>query len=278
MKRAILIILLTLVASSAHVTTSQAEEQATVFRVFASKAIANNVARISKSYEAEYPTQHIVVTGGLISKGFPLFFEGNIDLAISSRLMNAQEAAIANEKDCKLSHIQCAAFMVSVIVHPENPLQEISLLDLSRIYSGEITNWKQIGGFAESIYAFGRHYPKEGIAVAFTRAVMGTRPLDSGISLRDYDHDMVRSVSSTRGGIGYVRSDAVNTTSVKVLALKRNGSEQPLLPIPAHLKDSSYPIIAKLTAYWNEKSPQASFAAKFADHCSRSLANEGSCR
>ena len=273
-----LVILFTCSLISAHVATLQAEEPAPL-RVFASKAIANRVQHIVDRYKAENPTQLIIVTGGLVSKGFPLFYEGHVDLVISSRLMNPQEKAMAHEKEnYKVLHRQCAGFMIAVIVHPENRLQEISLLDLARIYAGKVTNWNQIGGADKPIHVLGRHYPKEGIAVTFTEAIMKGKPLYDSISLRDYDHMMILSVSSTRGSIGYVRSDAVNKNKVKILALKQDGLEQPLLPVSSNLKDGSYPIIGKFTVYWNDRSPRASSVVKFADYCCRWLANTPSSR
>ncbi len=275
MKKKLFMVLLILVAGAgilAHAATSRAGD-AVLLRIFASKAVANRVDQIANRYQTDNPMQHITVTGGLISEGFPNLFKGDVDLAISSRLMNVRETALAHESGCKLSHRQCAGFMVAVIVHPENPLQQISLLDLAKIYAGEISNWKQMGGPDESIQVLGRHYPKEGIAVTFTEAVMGQRPLADSISLRDYDHSMILSVSRERWSIGYARSDAINKNNVKVLALKRDALGHPLMPIPAHLKDGSYPIIAKLTAYWNEESPRASPAVRFVDYCWKSLAN-----
>lgn len=273
MKRVFGIVILALITGSlawASVAASLPGKSAPL-RVFASKAIANRVDRIANKYHDENPAQPIVVTGGLISKGFPLFCKGHVDLAISSRLMNERESAMARESDCKLSHRQCAGFMVAVITHPDNPLKEISLLDLAKIYAGEISNWKEIGGADEPIHVLGRHYPMEGIAVAFTETVMAGKPLDSLISLRDYDRSMVMSVSGIKGSIGYARSDAVKSNMVKTLALKEAGSDQPALPIPSDLKRGAYPIVAKLTAYWNDRSQQAALAEAFAAYCCGSL-------
>jgi phosphate transport system substrate-binding protein len=234
-------------------------------RVFASKALANTADQILKRYTSEHPTSRITVTGGLISRGFPLLFNGDTDLAISSRPISTEETAMVQKASCELAHRSLPAFMIAVIVNSQNPLQEISLPDLKKIYSGEINNWRELGGFDEPIQIFGRHYPREGIAVAFTESVMDGASLANNIQITDYDNKTVAQVSIQKGSIGYARSDSV-MQKVKTLALKRKATDQAVMPALTNLENSSYPLIALSHLYWNKKSPQAASAERCADY------------
>ena len=153
--------------------------------------------------------------------------EGRCDIGLSSRDLKDEE------KEAGLTGTVLAYDGIAIIVHPENPVADLSLETIAKIYTGEITNWSEVGGNDAEIVLIGRE------------AGSGTR--DGFESITDTEEacqyrqeltstgDVITTVSQNPGAIGYASVASVKDT---VKALTVDG----VAPTEETIKDGSYVV------------------------------------
>ncbi|TFG72027.1 MAG: phosphate-binding protein, partial [Anaerolineales bacterium] len=111
-----------------------------------SDTIVNLALAWAERYQASHPDVGIAVTGGGSGTGIAALINGTVDIANASRQIKETEteSALANGIT-PVEHI-IARDAIAIIVHPSNPVNSLSLSQLSDIYIGQITNWSQVGG------------------------------------------------------------------------------------------------------------------------------------
>lgn len=139
--------------------------------------------------------------------------EGKCDIGNSSRKLKDEEAE-------KLDATVVGLDGIALVVNPVNKLEDISLQDLAKVYSGEITNWKDLGGDDKSIVVIGRE-DGSGTRDGFESIVMGDKEPKYAQELESTG-SVINAVATTDGAIGYASLANVDET---VKALKIGGVE-----------------------------------------------------
>lgn len=108
--------------------------------------------RWAAEYMKSYPDISIYVEGGGSGTGFKALSEGKTDIALASRLINSHEVRLLGRKYGQLG----VSFLVakdglSVYLNPNNPLSNLSMAQLNNIFTGQIKNWKDVGGLDQKI-------------------------------------------------------------------------------------------------------------------------------
>src|SRR3989338_2620931 len=104
------------------------------------------VSNLAEAFLEKNPGADISVTGGGSGVGIAALLNGEVDLANSSRQMKPEELDQARSKGLDVQEFLLAIDGLSIIIHPKNTLGAISLDQISRIFKGEIMNWKEMGG------------------------------------------------------------------------------------------------------------------------------------
>ncbi len=139
--------------------------------------------------------------------------EGKCDIGNSSRKLKDEEAE-------KLDATVVGLDGIALVVNPTNKLEDITLEDLAKVYSGEITNWKDLGGDDKSIVVIGRE-DGSGTRDGFESIVMGDKEPKYAQELESTG-SVINAVATTDGAIGYASLANVDET---VKALKIGGVE-----------------------------------------------------
>lgn len=139
--------------------------------------------------------------------------EGKCDIGNSSRKLKDEEAE-------KLDATVVGLDGIALVVNPVNKLEDITLQDLAKVYSGEITNWKELGGDDKSIVVIGRE-DGSGTRDGFESIVMGDKEPKYAQELESTG-SVINAVATTDGAIGYASLANVDET---VKALKVGGVE-----------------------------------------------------
>lgn len=139
--------------------------------------------------------------------------EGKCDIGNSSRKLKDEEAE-------KLDATVVGLDGIALVVNPANKLEDISLEDLAKVYSGEITNWKELGGDDKAIVVIGRE-DGSGTRDGFESIVMGDKEPKYAQELESTG-SVINAVATTDGAIGYASLANVDET---VKALKIGGVE-----------------------------------------------------
>lgn len=171
---------------------------------------------LAEEYMLRCPGVRVGVEIGGSTMGIAGAAEGRNDLASSSRELTEQESA-------RVRAVPIAYDRIAVIVHPENPVQVLSAEELSAVYTGEITDWSQLGWERRPIVVIGRE-TGSGIRATFEESLLGeVQPVYSQELL---ENGMVcTAVSVTPGAIGYL-SSAYLDESVRPVAVDEEGEDR----------------------------------------------------
>lgn len=176
--------------------------------------------------------------------------EGRCDIGLSSRDLKEEEIADG------LKATVLAYDGIAVIVNPENPVADLDMDTISKIYTGEITNWKDVGGQDAEIVLIGRE-AGSGTRDGFESI---TKTEDSCQYRQELTStgDVITAVSQNPAAIGYASLASVNE---QVQTVRVNGVE----PTEDSIKDGSYVIQRPFILVTKEDTPLSDTAQKFFD-------------
>lgn len=243
------------VASLAGCASQSASAQLEVARAIGnigSDTLVNLALAWAEEYMAAHPDTRISVTGGGTGTGIAALINGTTDIANASRRMKDEEVAEAEKNGITPVEFSVARDAIAVVVNPGNPVQGLTLQQLSDIYTHKITNWREVGGEDRPIVLLSRE-SNSGTYVYFLETVirLGQKsdlmfspetllmPSSEGISTE------VRHNPNAIGydGLGYVTADQ------KVVPVARDAQGPYVLPSVEAVNDGTYPISRVLFMY-----------------------------
>jgi phosphate transport system substrate-binding protein len=223
-------------------------------RVNGAAMAANDVELWTKSYMELNPDMKVVVTGTSAGKGFEALVEGQADLALMSREVSADEEKKAAAKGLKFTSKLIGYSGLAVITSPRNAVSELTFEQLKKIFLGEYTNWKQVGGPDAPIRYFTRRVPESGGAVYFQQEVLNSKPFGPNATFTENWTSIARICgSATDFPIGIVPA-VLAKEGVKVLAVKKDENLAAVAASPDTVRDRSYPLIVPIKILWNSQS------------------------
>jgi len=111
-----------------------------------SDTLVNLALAWAEEYRVVDPSVSIAVTGGGSGTGIAALINGTVDIANASRKMKEKEVKAAQENGIEPVEFTVAIDALAVIVNPENPVNQLTIDQLADIFTGRITNWKEVGG------------------------------------------------------------------------------------------------------------------------------------
>ncbi len=142
----LLIALSVLVGCGGRVADQSAEGAQQTIENIGSDTIVNLALAWAEAYQQVSPEVRISVSGGGSGTGLAALVNGTTDIANASRKIKKEEIADAQKNGIEPFEIEIARDAIGVIVYPQNPVQQLTLQQVSDIYSGKITNWQDVGG------------------------------------------------------------------------------------------------------------------------------------
>jgi phosphate transport system substrate-binding protein len=218
-----------------------------------SDTIVNLALAWAETYQALHPEVRIAVTGGGSGTGIAGLINGTVDIANASRKIKPEEMEAAQANGITPVEHVVARDAIAVVVHPSNPVDRLTLQQISDIFSGRITNWSEVGGEDRPIVLLSRE-SNSGTHVYFLEQVVRLgdpdnttlfspetllMPSSEGISAE------VRQNPNAIGydGLGYVTPDQ------KTIAVARDPRGPFVLPTVETVNDGTYPIARDLYMY-----------------------------
>ncbi|HET6823379.1 MAG TPA: phosphate ABC transporter substrate-binding protein [Anaerolineales bacterium] len=238
-------------ASSSTETAS--DSSATYIENKGSDTIVNLALAWAERYQAENPDVRISVTGGGSGTGIAALINGTVDLANASRQIKEEEVAEAQNNGIEpVEHI-IARDAIAVIVNPENPVSQLTLQQISDIYSGKIKNWSELGGEDRPIVRLSRE-TNSGTHVYFLETVlrMGNSEdktlFSTDTLLLPSSEGIVAEVRQNPNAIGYDGLGYV-PEDLKMIAIAEEEGGAYVLPSIPTVNDKTYPIARDLYMY-----------------------------
>ncbi|MBS6472202.1 MAG: phosphate ABC transporter substrate-binding protein [[Eubacterium] siraeum] len=200
-------------ASSAEASSAATEELSGTLSMNGSTSMEKVIKAVNGAFMEKNKgvTVNLNLTGS--GTGIQEASEGKCDIGNSSRKLKDEEAE-------KLDATVVGLDGIALVVNPANKLEDITLEDLAKVYSGEITNWKELGGDDKAIVVIGRE-DGSGTRDGFESIVMGDKEPKYAQELESTG-SVINAVATTDGAIGYASLANVDET---VKALKVGGVE-----------------------------------------------------
>ena len=197
-------------------------------------------------YMKNNPSATIQVTGGGSGVGITALINGTTDICNSSRPMKQTEIEKLKARYNTLGvQIPCAKDGITVFLNEANKVNELTLKQLSDIYSGKIRNWKELGGNDAEIRLYGREN-SSGTYTYFHDEVVKNDYAASVQSLPG-TAAVVNAVKKDVNGIGY--GGAAYAVGIKHALVKKDANSPPYLPTNESIGKGQYPITRYLYMY-----------------------------
>lgn len=201
------------------------------------------------------PSASITVTGGGSGVGISALLEGTTDIAQASRRIKFDEKQKLQMQGKTVKEVIIAYDALAVVVHPLNPVTNLTREQLEGIFTGKITNWKEIGGNDMKIVPYSRE-TSSGTYEFFKESVLLNKNYVNGIMSMPATGAIIQSISQTRGGIGYVGLAYLNN-NVKAIRISYDQGKTFTEPSIANAKNETYPIVRPLYYYYVTSSEAA---------------------
>lgn len=221
-----------------------------------SDTIVNLALAWAERYQQEHPEVRISVTGGGSGTGIASLINGTVDIANASRQITPQEVQEAQKHGIDPFEHVIARDAIAVLVNPGNPIQKLTLEQISKIFRGEYNNWKELGGADRPIVRVSRE-TNSGTHVYFLESVirLGQKRKDifaADTLLLPSSEGIISEVGDNPNAIGYDGLGYV-TAQVKVLAVAKKAGGDYILPSAQTVNTGTYPISRDLYMYTPKK-------------------------
>lgn len=203
--------------------------------------------RWAERYMALHSDVAIQVTGGGSGTGISALVNGTTDICNSSRPMKKSERDKLKQRYGSLGvEIKCAQDGLSLYVHVSNPVTELSMAQIKGIYTGRITNWKNVGGPDQRIILYSREN-NSGTYVYFKDNVLEGEDFSPSAQNMPGTASVVNAVAKDPWGIGY--GGAAYGKGIRELRIKKDDASPAYAPTLETIKNGTYPIARYLYMY-----------------------------
>jgi phosphate transport system substrate-binding protein len=159
--------------------------------------------KAAEDFMKKNPEINVSVSGGGSGEGIKAILDGTTDIASSSREIKDSETALAKEKSLDVVFSKIAMDCVVPVVHPENPLKNITTAQLKDIYTGKITNWKDVGGADKPVVVISRD-TSSGTYEVWNEKVLNKEKVTPAAQLAASSGAIAQAVSKNKYAIGYI--------------------------------------------------------------------------
>lgn len=239
-----------------------------ILQIKGSDTILNVSQSIAENYMQNNKEAKIAVVGGGSGVGISSLINGTADIAMSSRDIKKSEIDAASAKGITIKEVVLGHDGITIIVNKTSKIKDISTSNLAKIYRGEITNWKEIGGDDAPIVVLSRdsssgthdffkeHIIREGNSKGSQEFGIKTLYLPSNEAIK-------QEINQNPNAIGYVGMGYVDN---QVTPLTVDG----IAPTAENVLSKKYSISREV--YWITKQDMSDVAKGFIDYA---LSNDG---
>jgi phosphate transport system substrate-binding protein len=210
-----------------------------------------------KGSDTMYPLVHeitdlygkgVASEGGGSNAGISALLEGKADVAMASRSLHTNEKNNFISKGKPYSEVIIAYDALSFIVHPDNKVSRLTQTQLAGIFSGEITNWKQVGGDDRPILVIIRE-AASGTNEFVKDIITNKKPFPTNAKVCSGTSAVIQAVSQNTGAIGFVGIGYLEEI-VKPIAVSAGNGGNFVLPSFKTALNKTYPLIRPLYLYY----------------------------
>jgi len=218
---------------------------------------SDTIVNLSQAWAEEFMTANpqvsLAVTGGGSGTGIAALINGTTNIANSSRKIKKKEIDDAQKAGYYPEEFKVAIDALAVIVNPANPVKELTIDQLSDIFTGKITNWNEVGGKDQKILVLSRER-NSGTHMYFLEHVLrkghekGPEQFAPSVLMLPSSEAIISETSTSESAIGYDGLGYI-TPKVKTLAVAAKNGDPFILPSKETATNRTYPIWRFLYMY-----------------------------
>ena len=194
----------------------------------------------AEAFMDKHPEAMVSVTGGGSGTGVAALINGTIDMAQVSRSISEDEIQQGLDNGIEIYEVVAARDGIALVVNNDNPVDQLTMDDIKAIFTGEITNWSELGGDDVEIGMYSRD-TSSGTYVFFRDFVLMGEDFSDDANLMPSTQAIVEGVIQDSGGVGYVGMGYLSEDT-KTVTVVENGAEY----IPG---EAGYPVARPLHLY-----------------------------
>jgi phosphate transport system substrate-binding protein len=227
----------------------------------------------AEDFMTRRPQVDVIVQGGGSGTGIAALLHGTADIGMASRELSEKERQYADRQGLKILAFDIALDGIAVVVHPQNPVEILTIERLREIFTGVKQSWQDVGGAPNPITVWSR-MEGSGTELLFRQRVLGDQNYDGGVHQVLTNEGVVTEVASRPWAIGYTSFGAVQAARgrVKPIALQTTAQAPAVTPTPDTIGDQSYPLARILHLY--TASEPTGVVRDFIDFCLSSRGQE----
>lgn len=203
--------------------------------------------RVAERFMAANPGKMVQVTGGGSGTGIAALINGTTDVATASRAMKAAEKAeLERRRGAPAVETAVALDGIAVYVHASNPIESLTLDQIKRIFTGEVKNWKEVGGADAPILLYGREN-NSGTYAFFKEEVLDDEDFAAETQSLPGTAAVVNAVANDPKAIGY--GGIAWGKGIRTVPVRREAGDPAVEPTMENVTAGTYPISRKLFLY-----------------------------
>ena len=212
------------------------------------------------------PGSEVSVTGGGSGTGIAALINGTTDICAASRDIQEKELNIARQNNVDPVEVVVARDAITVVVNPSNPVNELTVEQIGKIFSGEFTRWSEVGGNDDPIIVLSRE-SSSGTFVFFQEHVLNKADYTRHARFLPGTSAVVQAIETDKFAIGYVGLGFASEAKDKVKALQVKPNEKGMAVSPSEetVISGEYSIARPLYFYTNGK--PTGLLKEFIDFC-----------
>ena len=211
-----------------------------------SDTMVNLVQAWAEKFMEKNPQEFIAVTGGGSGTGLSSLISGTCDIAMSSRTVKEKEVALAKKKGVNPYEIKVALDGLAVVVSPKNSVSKLTIDELAGIFTGKITNWKDVGGVNAKIVILSREV-NSGTHLYFKEHVLrkndpqSKKEFSPAALMLPSSQAIADEIAQNPAAIGYYGMGYISTKQKPVSVAMGKKSEY-VAPTVQNVVNGKYPI------------------------------------
>lgn len=209
----------------------------------------------AEAFNAIHANVNVAVTGGGSGTGIAALISGTCDIAESSRAVEEKETKQAEAEGIRFNQEIVALDGIAVVVHPSNPVKNLTMDQLREVFMGNIKNWRMLGGPDIPIVLLSREV-NSGTHIFFKEHVLrrgkkkGTEEFSPGALMMPSSYAIAEEVANNENTIGYYGMGYISPRQ-KVIAVAKDANSLFIEPTLQAVRSNAYPISRPLYLYTN---------------------------
>lgn len=228
-----------------------------------SDTMVNLVTAWAEDFMAGNPGVRVTTVGGGSGTGFASMLNNTTDICASSRSIMPNEIERMQERGIEVAEHKVGLDGLAIVVHPSNPVEQLSMEQLKGIYTGTITDWSEVGGEAGRIVAVSRD-SASGTFLFFAEVVLQRQDYATTVMPLISTAGIAQQVATNPRAIGYVGLAYAENANVRIVPIQLEQGAEAVMPTEENVRSGAYPIARPLFLY-TDGDPESGIVRDFLD-------------